>query len=210
MFKSQKLTFLFGTLLLVVSLVGISFAWYLAIANNFTAINLGSEGISVTLNEKSGMLEPDILAEGVYNGSLPDPMLESYYVSRGNTVYVREVVKLFVADNTSSELTFNIKLSYQTEVIEDGKVVSKVVELDLNEDTYKEYFNISMYLSDEEVAFNELSDSDLIELNELTKANLEGTHHLVLAISYAKPDELLPIDLINSPAITLNITAALN
>lgn len=206
--KTQKLTILFGIMLLVVTFVSVSLAWYQAIENSNMAKDLASEGITITFDKKSEMLKPDILVEGVYNGSLPEPMLDSYYVSRCNTIYVSEIVKLAIVDSElsnfkDSTLDFNIKLRYQN-------AVNEVEELDLSEETCKEYFNISAYLSDTEVDFSSLNSEDLIELTELTKENLAGTHYLVLAISYAKPDELLPVDLVNSPSITLNITATLN
>ena len=216
--KEQKLTALVGLILVIVLLISISFAWYEAKLIDKLAKDLASEGITINFDNSTGnKLTPDILKEGVYNGSLPNDYQErknkndTYYVKNfGNIIYVSEEIKLSIVDNKElshfkeSSIAFNVKVGYLS--IETGEMIY----LNLSEETLENYFNIDVYLSNNKLDSDNLEGLISKKLSEITIADLKTNPYLVLAISYAKPDELLPKDLVCSLKISLTITATLS
>ena len=203
--KKQIIVSGFTTMLFLLLVVSISFAWYKADVDN-KAIDLASAGITLTLDSKSGnTLTPDVLIEGVYNGSLPDDYEENknlYTTSIGNELYFQEKVKLIYASYTN--VTFDVL--FTTGEVEDASAL--------------DYLNVDIYVSSTKIDdYNNLS-TPLISLTSETKSvaiedNLssliiDDEFYMVVKVSYKLTNEELPVSLLQSDVINLKITATLN
>ena len=203
--KKQIIVSGFTTMLFLLLVVSISFAWYKADVDN-KAIDLASAGITLTLDSKSGnTLTPDVLIEGVYNGSLPDDYEENknlYTTSIGNELYFQEKVKLIYASYTN--VTFDVL--FTTGEVEDASAL--------------DYLNVDIYVSSTKIDdYNTLS-TPLISLTSETKSvaiedNLssliiDDEFYMVVKVSYKLTNEELPVSLLQSDVINLKITATLN
>ena len=192
--NSNNLTFKFGSvvfcLVLILLIINISFAWYTAKVNQGN-IDLVSEGIVVSLNTgHDTTLTPDVLKEGVLNDTqtLPNDYdsRKAYYVeSFGTTVTVKEYIELYLE---TSDVNISASIKYLDKT-------GKAVELTASE--IEKYFNVNISFVDSE------SQTVLVE-NLVT-----GSYVMTITISYKLPDELLPVELVNSSLIVLTVTGTL-
>lgn len=210
--KYCNIVIIFTLVILVLLSLSMSFAWYQAKEANGIVKNLNTAGIKIDFNTRdSNTLTPDILKEGVLNNTnkLPDEddykkrkeNNDTYYVeSFGNTVNVKEDVKIIFSaydDGINSGVyntaTFTISMKYLNH---EGKVI------DLN--NFSEYFHI------EYAMVTKGYDYTLADYTGKFSVNTAGEYDLHLGISYELPDELLPVDIVNSSCITIYITAELS
>ena len=110
--KKQITVSVFMTMLFILLVISISFAWYKADIDN-KAIDLASAGITLTLEDESGsMLTPDVLKEGVLNDSQTLPSdyeaNKSKYTESGTTVTIKENVDIYIEEGTSVSLTVKL------------------------------------------------------------------------------------------------------
>lgn len=198
-FKFASVIFIFILIFLVVNL---SFAWYQAKTNQGMIEDLTSEAITIEFNSSENQLKPDILAEGVLivvdgNPIFPNDYEENkgkYLLDEKTVVSVVEDVEVYLNKYNSVDLHFSI--SYQGK---DGEAVS------LSDSDLVKYFDIKYAISDSDTY-------ELVSYNGLANVvlNKEVTSYkLYLEISYKLPDELLPIELINSNEILLVVSGSL-
>lgn len=201
MSKSFKIGTIFFSLVLVVLIVNMSFAWYQAKVNQGKIEDLTSEAIEITFNSSDNSLKPDILKEGVLtivDGEYVYPSEDEdiYYESRKNVVTVKEDVVVYLAESTGVNLTFS--LSYK------GK---NGLAYTLTPDELVKYFEIKYALVNASVVdptLNVYSGSTNITLDKNV-----SSYTLYLEISYNLPDELLPSDLVSSEEILLVVSGSL-
>ena len=209
--KYCNIVIIFTLIMLILFSFSISFAWYQAKIANSIVQDLNTAGIKIDFNTKDeNTLTPDILKEGVLNNTqkLPDDYNtrkasgDTYYVeSFGNSVKLTEDVKVifgtYIENDTEKVYTnahFYISMKY---LDKDGKVK------DL--DNFNKYFDIDYALvskGDSEYTLNDYNDSFFTETS--------GDYDLHLQVSYRLPDELLPVELVNSSCITIYIVAELS
>lgn len=199
MSKSFKIGTIFFSLVLVVLIVNMSFAWYAAKVNQGKIEDLTSEAIEITFNSSENSLKPDILKEGVLtivDGEYVYPSEDIYYESRKTVVTVKEDVVVYLAESTGVNLTFN--LSYK------GK---NGLAYTLTLDELVKYFEIKYALVEASIVdptLNVYSGSTDITLDKSV-----SSYTLYLEISYNLPDELLPSDLVSSEEILLVVSGSL-
>ena len=208
----QSLVLVFTTLLLIVCIISISFAWYSAEVLDNMISDLSSEGVSITLTDNDSSIKPIIMKEGViipipeyddiYDGYVKvcDGYVapvgwdtnEAYYLSLGST-YSQTHAARVVVDKLNT-LTLSFSITY---------VDALGNEVVLSDSDISNYFELSYSLSNNLGVLEHVDGVYTLE---------SGTYDLDLAISvsYRLPDELLPSELVNSNLIKLSITANLS
>ena len=198
MSKSFKIGSIIFSLILVVLIVNMSFAWYSAKVNQGEIIELVSESIEINLIDYKNELKPGVLKEGVLTVDSegkwiePEEYLVEYFESPPTTVsFTNQVIITYDQKDIPNELQLEYVVKY---IGKDGKVV---------EIAASEYFNITSTLKsldEEEVKLNELN---------LSETNSSANYVLEIEISYKLPDELLPIELVNTSHLVIIIKGSL-
>lgn len=209
--KSHGLVLVLTTLLLIVSIISMSFAWYSAEVLDNMISDLSSEGVSITLTDNDSSIKPIIMKEGViipeYVGYIDDGYvkvcdgyvaptgwnsLQTYYESLGTTYAQTHAVRVVV--DKLNTLTLSFSITYL------DALGNEVV---LSDSDIPNYFDLSYSLSNNSGVFEHVDGVYTLDA---------GTYELNLAISvsYKLPDELLPSELVNSNLIKLSITANLS
>lgn len=207
--KYCNIVIIFTLVILVLLSLSMSFAWYQAKIANGIVKDLNTAGIKIDLNTKSdNTLTPDILKEGVLNNTntLPkgwDDDKSKYIETPGNTVNVKEDVKIIFGSYDNGEdsgvyntATFTISMKYLNH---EGEIVELT---DFDEYFYIEYALVTKGTSYTLKAYT----------GEEFKVEGKGTveYDLHLSVSYNLPDELLPVEIVNSSCVTIYITASLS
>lgn len=209
----MKNTFKFGSIIfsimLIMLIINISFAWYAAKVNQGNIENLLSEGISITLDDTYHELTPDILKEGVLTtvGSeyvLPDDYetnKENYIEVAGSSLEIVEAVELYLDGIKSVNLEFIVTYN-------DGEEVNVT-----------EYFDISYFLVISGGAKGQMltttdNTNSKVATTEAISTVVDGVqtnnlYDLYVNISYNTPNELLPHDFITSGVITLTVRGSI-
>lgn len=188
----------------------VSYAWYEAQANKGKVENLSSEGVSITLENSDTTLKPDVLKQGVlipyFDGYDAETLKEivsgewlvpidydSKYYEPGTTVSLTGDIYLIIDSPAGSDAR-NLLFSYQICYLD-----SNMEQVFLTEEETTKYFSFSN---------QELLNGDS-EFNTSDIPNGEYNLELAFDLAYNLPDELLPIELVNSKQLIVKVSVNL-